>query len=116
MVQYAHTMPADTLPEIQHREDDPPQVTLVASLLGAVLGDFCVKQQLSQSLVATTSDVKLLVRAAQRGEGVPEESALSSGWRAQAVLPELLAVLAGKRSVRVASLTREDPLRIEGHD
>jgi ribonuclease D len=114
VLQYARTMPAESLPEMLHREDDPPQVTLVASLLGAVLGDLCAKKQLSQSLVATANDVKLLVRSAHRGEPPPDDCALAHGWRATAVLPELQAVLAGKRSLRVADLGRDDPLEVSG--
>jgi ribonuclease D len=113
VVQYARTMPAEHLPEVLTREDDPPQVTLVANLLGAVLGDLCAKMQLSQALAATATDIKLLVRAAQRGEPPPDESALNTGWRSRAVLPELQAVLSGKRRVSITSLTREDPLTYE---
>jgi ribonuclease D len=112
VVQYARTMPAESLPEVQAREDDPPPVTLTANLLGAVLGDLCVKMQLSQGLVATANDVKLLVRAAARGEPPPPECVLADGWRSRAVLPELQAVLEGKRCVRVADLRRDDPLEV----
>ncbi len=106
-------LPNENLPDVLYREDDPPQLTLVANLLGAVLGDFCAKMQLSQALVATGNDIKLIVRAASRGEPIPAECELSQGWRAEAVLPELLAVLNGQRSIRVESLAREAPLRVE---
>src|SRR5262249_14893449 len=106
--------PAEHLPDVLRREEDPPQVTLVSSLLGAVLGDLCVKMQLTQGLAATANDMKLLVRAVQRNEPVPVESALARGWRAQAILPELLAIIEGRRAVRVESLQRDDPLRFEG--
>lgn len=114
VVQYARTMPAESLPEVHQREDDAPPITLVANLLSAVLGDFCAKHQLSQALVATANDVKLLVRAASRGEPPPTESVLASGWRSKAVLPELLAILAGQRTIRVADMKRDDPLEIGG--
>jgi ribonuclease D len=112
-IQQASALPAEKLPEVQYREDDPAQLTLVASLLGAVLGDFCAKMRLSQGLVATGNDIKLVVRAVHRGEPVPPESDLAQGWRSKVVLPELMAVLNGRRRIRVESLDREAPLHIE---
>ena len=40
---------------------------------------------------------------------LPEDSQLTHGWRAGHVLPELLAVLEGKRAVFVRSATAEAP-------
>lgn len=114
VVQRVRAAPPDSLPEIQFREDDSPPVALVATLLGAVLHNECARLHLSPPLVATTSDVKLLVRAHHRGEAPPEDCGLAHGWRAAAVLPELLAVLDGRRRVRIDDLRRADPLCIEG--
>jgi ribonuclease D len=113
VIRHVATIPTENLPDVMYREDDPPHLTLVANLLGAVLGDLCAKMQLSQPLVATGNDIKLLVRAASRGEPVPAECELAQGWRSEAVLPELLAVLNGKRRIRVESLTRDAPLEVE---
>jgi hypothetical protein len=49
------------------------------------------------------------VRARLGGEELPGDSLLTQGWRSQHVLPELLAVLDGKRAIFVSDLKRETP-------
>ncbi len=111
-VQRGREVPQDQWPTLQERDNDPPQVGLVTNLLLAVLGDLCARQSLTQGLAATTTDVKLLVRARyQRGEP-PPESALTRGWRARAILPDLLAVLDGRQSVRVANVRAAAPFAL----
>src|SRR5262249_28328917 len=82
-------------------------------VLQAVLGDYCARQELAPSLVATSSDVKLLVRARLQGAAPPAESLLTQGWRARHVLPELLAVLEGRRSLRIADVRAESPFDVD---
>jgi ribonuclease D len=64
--------------------------------------------------VTTNADVKLLVRARFARAELPEESALTRGWRAKAILPTLLAVLDGRQAVRVADLRSATPLGVIG--
>jgi ribonuclease D len=109
----ARALPAADLPEPADRDQDPPQVGLVTNVLTAVLGDFCVRNRLAPNLVASTADVKLLVRARLAGEGLPERSVLTRGWRAGHVLPTMLAVLDGRRSVRIADVAAEAPFTVE---
>jgi ribonuclease D len=111
-VQRGREAPPEEWPTLQERDNDPPQVGLVTSLLMAVLGDLCARQSLTPGLVATTSDVKLLVRAHWQGKGPPAESGLTHGWRAQAVLPALLAVLDGRQAVRVANVRAAAPFAL----
>ena len=47
-------------------------------------------------------------------EPPPPDSALTSGWRKDHVLPVLLEVLAGRRALRVKSLNGDAPLEY-GH-
>src|SRR5262249_8192007 len=61
-------------------------------------------------LVASGQDVKSLVRARHAGRPLPDDTPLTRGWRAEHVLPDLLAVLDGRRSVRVADLGAAAPL------
>ena len=65
------------------------------------------------SLVASTHDVKLLVRARMQKQPLPEESLLTQGWRAEHVLPVLLAVLDGRRAVRIGKLNSEAPFAFD---
>jgi ribonuclease D len=112
-VERARALPQDQWPRAAEREQDPPQVSLVANVLQAVLGDLCVRRELAPGLVATSSDVKLLVRARMQGAPLPAESLLTHGWRAAHVLPEMLAVLEGRRSLRVANVRAESPFVVE---
>lgn len=113
VVREARALPQDQWPVSVPRENDPPQLALVAGLLTAVLGDFCARSLLAPGLVCTTADVRQLVRCEMTGDSLPAGSALASGWRAAAVLPELRAVLRGQRAIRVAALDREAPFAVD---
>jgi ribonuclease D len=113
VVEQARALPLEECPALADREQDPPQVQWVASVLTAVLGDLCARRRLATNLVATTSDIKLLVRARQQGGPPLGESLLTHGWRAAHVLPELLAVLEGRRSLRVADLAADSPFAFD---
>jgi ribonuclease D len=109
----ARALPPEECPDPADREQDPPQVGLVTNVLTAVLGDFCARNRLAPNLVASTADVKLLVRARQAGAELPDRSLLTRGWRAEHVLPALVAVLDGRRLVRVADVRAEAPFALE---
>jgi ribonuclease D len=112
VVQEARALPLEECPTPAGREQDPPQVALVGHVLNAVLGDLCARQRLAPSLVTTSADVKGLVRARLSGEPLPETT-LTRGWRAAHVLPELLAVLDGRRLLRIANVRAEAPFGYE---
>lgn len=112
-VQAARALPASEYPEPADRDQDPAQVGLVTNVLTAVLGDFCARNRLAPNLVASTADVKLLVRARLAREGLPPRSALTRGWRSEHVLPVIQAVLEGRRSVRVADVAADAPFAFE---
>jgi len=112
-VRRAMSIPPDQCPEPDEREHDPPHVILLTSLLGVVLSDWCARQELSPSIVATTHDLKALVRASQPDGQLPENYPLARGWRGAFVLPELRAFLDGNRALRVEDPTRRYPIRID---
>jgi ribonuclease D len=112
VVEKAGATPLEQCPTQADREQDPPQVQLVAGVMNAVLGDLCVRQRLAPTLVATSQDIKLLVRSKYHKIPLSSESLLAQGWRAAHILPELLAVLEGRRSLRIANLRAENPLDI----
>jgi ribonuclease D len=109
----ARALPPSECPEPADRDQDPAQVGLVTNVLTAVLGDFCARNQLAPNLVASTTDVKLLVRARLAGEELPARSLLTRGWRSEHVLPGLQAILEGRRLVRVADITADAPFAFE---
>ncbi len=109
VVARARALPTEQCPAAVEREQDPPQVGLVTNVLLAVLADWCSRNRLAPNLVASSNDVRLLVRARLQKQPLPEESLLTRGWRARHVLPELLAVLDGRRGLRIADVTSETP-------
>lgn len=113
VIEQARAIPHEECPAVAERENDPPQLGLVANVVGAVLGDYCARHSLAANLVASNQDVKLLVRARTQNAPLPPETALTRGWRAQHVLPELLAVLDGERSVKIGNLRADAPLALE---
>ena len=113
VVNRARSLSLEECPAIAERDQDPPQVQLITNVLTAVLGDFCARNQLAANLVAATQDVKLLVRSRLLGLPLPTASILCQGWRSRHVLPELLAVLDGRCSIRIANVATEAPLVIE---
>jgi ribonuclease D len=110
VVQRGREVSLENCPSPAERDLDPPQVGWIANVMNAVLADFCIREGLASNLVASTQDLKQLVRARLLGMGPPEESFLTQGWRAQFVLPHLQAVLEGKRSIRIANAQADAPL------
>lgn len=112
-VRNAQSMPPNQWPDAIEREQDPPQAALLTNVLQAVLGNLCARQQITPNLVANQQDVRHLVRARLRGLPPPPESGLTHGWRARHLLPELVAVLDGRRSLRIADCLAEAPIVVE---
>ena len=112
VVARARALPPELCPQATEREQDPPQVGLVANILTAVLADWAARNGVAPGLAATSNDVKLLVRARLHGQELPEESLLTRGWRAAHVLPEVLAVLDGKRSLRIVNVASATPFAL----
>ncbi len=111
-VEQGRSLPIEQCPKVAEREQDPPQVTMTANVLGAVLGDLCARRQLAPNLVASGQDVKLLVRSRFQRSPLPDESLLTRGWRGEHILPDLLAVLDGRRAVRIADVRAEAPFEL----
>jgi ribonuclease D len=109
VVERARALPPEHLPHVTEREQDPPQVALVVSVLMAALGDFGARNQLAPNLAATTQDIKLLVRARLQGDPPPHESLLTHGWRAVHVLPHLEALLDGRRALHIRDVHADAP-------
>lgn len=108
-VERARNLPLEQCPALAEREQDPPQVGLASSVLLAVLGDLCARKRLAQGLVASSADIKQLVRAHLQGDPYQADTVLVQGWRREHVLPELLAVLQGRCSLRIADLNADAP-------
>lgn len=110
VVERARHLPLECCPEMAEREQDPPQLGLVIHILTAVLGDLCARKRLATNLVATNNDLKLLARAQLQGTALPADSLLAQGWRAAHILPELQAILKGRRRLRIRDMHSQAPL------
>lgn len=109
----ARKLPVDQMPCVEEREQDPPQVGLIVNLLGAILNGFCAREKLAIGLTATVSDLKELVRSKMQKEPIPPTNLLMVGWRQDFVLPMLLEVLEGQRTVRITDLQADSPFTLE---
>jgi ribonuclease D len=114
-IEQARSLPLERCPVPAEREQDPPQVALVVNILSAVVADFAARHQLAPNLVASSQDLKLLVRCRLSGKPFPDESILARGWRKSHVLPELLPVLRGERGIRIADILSESPFAFFDH-
>jgi ribonuclease D len=115
-VRRAKALPPESFPELEQRESDPAHVVLLGNLLGVVLADLCSRKRIAANLVASGSDLKAVVRARAAGQPLPDVP-LTRGWRAVAILAELLAILDGRHALRIvrpASTAPLDYLPIDG--
>ncbi|VTT98525.1 ribonuclease d : Ribonuclease D OS=Planctomyces limnophilus (strain ATCC 43296 / DSM 3776 / IFAM 1008 / 290) GN=Plim_0672 PE=4 SV=1: DNA_pol_A_exo1: HRDC [Gemmataceae bacterium] len=108
-VRRARELPLEDCPEPELRDNDPPHVTLLGSLLGVVLNDWCTRNKLAANLVASGSDLRAVVRSRVFGEPVPDVP-LTRGWRETAVLSELQRILNGETAIRVENPRAAAPL------
>ncbi len=112
-IRKAKALPLSECPEPDERENDAPHVSLLSNLLSVVLAEWCARNKIAQSIVATASDLKRLVRARQNpGSPGSSPSSLANGWRQRAILPELEAFLDGKRSIVVENPASPYPLKL----
>jgi len=89
---------------VQERDPEPsaptdgPQIALCEALVRAR----ALEAGLAYELIAARADLASIVLRARLGKAVPEVRTLS-GWRLELVGEELLALLRGERTVRVAA-------------
>ncbi|MBP3955281.1 ribonuclease D [Gemmata sp. G18] len=110
-IKRAKALPPDQCPEPEARDNDTSNIVLLGNLLNVVLADFAGRNRLAANLVSSGSDLKAIVRHRAAGEPLPDV-ALCRGWRAKAVLPELLAILSGDTAIRVANPNAAEPLEL----
>jgi ribonuclease D len=110
-IRRAKSLPLGECPEPEARDNDPPNVALMASLLNVVLNDYCGRNRLASNLVASNSDLKAVARSRAFAADLPDVP-LCRGWRSRSVLPELLALLSGETAIRVADPRASDPLEL----
>lgn len=108
-VERARALPMNDCPAAAEREQDPPQVQWLTSLLAAVHGQLCMEMRLAPNLVCTAQDLRWLVRVSTNKPPAGEPSLLNEGWRREHIRPALEAVLRGEKLVKVARLRGDTP-------
>jgi ribonuclease D len=112
-VRKALALPVSEYPAAAERENDLPHVSTLAALLGVVLAELCGRLRLAPNLVATSADLKAVVRARQPGGRPPADTQLAHGWRASAIRPHLEAVLDGAAVLRVTDPASPNPVTVQ---
>ncbi|NQT16866.1 MAG: HRDC domain-containing protein [Planctomycetes bacterium] len=105
-------LPKQQWPTKEFRERTP-RLAVLGQLLFSALGSVCRHAELAPALVGSPSDVRELVayRTGQARNDRPPR--LAQGWRAEVVGNLFEDLLAGKKSIRIADPTSEDPLRFD---
>ena len=104
-------VPEAELPELKRR-DDPPQVAILAQLAAILVSSLAVEHQVDPALLATTADLQEFIRG-HLGLSNEKSSPLMEGWRGDVLGLGLVALLEGKRIVRVGDVRSPSPLSIE---
>lgn len=95
--------------------EPPPQLNLLGQFLMPALTSICRRAEVAASMVGTATDVRELIAYRYGFGGVdPDETpALLKGWRAELVGNLLDDLLSGKKSIRIANASHEDPLAFD---
>jgi ribonuclease D len=98
--------------------EPPSQLNLLGQYLTPALTSICRRAEVAASMVGTASDVRELIayRYGFGGADPEETPVLLQGWRAQLVGNLLDDLLAGKKSIRIADPSHEDPLAFDDVD
>ena len=104
-------LPESECPHTEHREM-PNQLNLLGQFLSSALSSICRSAQIAPSIVGTAGDVRDLI-AFRLGYGGAEPPALARGWRAEVVGQLIDDLLSGRKSIRIADPTSDDPLVFE---
>jgi ribonuclease D len=116
VIQQALALPAAACPAPTPRIHETTEVVAVSQLLQIVLHEWCARHQVASTLAATAADLKAFAYYQLTRRPAPELP-LFRGWRAQVLLPELQAVLEGRRWVAVnPHRSRGFPLQIIAWD
>jgi ribonuclease D len=115
-IQRALALPLAACPTPTPRIHETAEVVAVSQLLQIVLHEWCARKQVASNLAATLTDLKALAYYHLTRREAPEIP-LFRGWRAEALLPELQAVLEGRRWIAVnPNRTRGFPLQVGSWD
>lgn len=113
VVKDALTIPETDWPKSKPHDVETPWESALLALSTAVIRSYCLDHELAYSLVATQRSIKELIRHRTQGKPAGEgDVELLCGWRRETVGAMLDDVLAGRRTVRVASVNGEPTVHV----
>lgn len=112
-VERGRMVPLDDCPTAAERDDDPPQVGLAVNLLATQLAYLAQHNQVAGNLIATTSDLKMVVRSRMRQTELAVSSLLTQGWRREHFWPHMEAMLDGRVALRMGDLGKDVPVELQ---
>lgn len=113
IVDEAKRLPEEQLPRLPARVDDLPGASMLIGILTAALAYTCNQAKVAQSMVATTGDLKDLVRWFLEGRSPSDLPVLLQSWRAEVCGELLIDVLDGRKKLRVSDPSSSVPIAIE---
>ena len=112
VIETAKSQPAKDHPDLA-TEGDTNEEEVLLSVLSAVLRDYCNRNQISYSLLASKDDLRQIVRRRTRADEPNGNIHLCSGWRGKALGSLLEDVLSGQKALRVEGSDRKFRLRLD---
>lgn len=113
IIQEAISVPDSNLPRLPERVDDLTGGSMLIGIMSAVLAHACVHSKVAQGMVASTSDIKDLVRWHLDGKPAGMVPTLMKSWRADVCGNLMIDVLEGRKSLRVTDPSSDVPVTIE---
>lgn len=115
VIKAAKAIPDADLPQRIHtdRQDHSQDDHVIGKLLSLALANRCSEMEVAQSILATSADLRELVRWSLNGRSPQRLPKLMIGWRAEVCGELLTDVLDGKIAIRVADPNSDHPLIFE---
>lgn len=115
VIRRAKEIPEDQLPARirTDRQDNSQDDHVIGKLLALALANRCSELEIAQSILATSADLRELVRWSLSGRDPKSLPKLMVGWRSEVCGQLLTDVMDGKISIRVAHPESDHPLVFE---
>lgn len=97
-VRKAAELPEEKLPKKEKRDPDPGENAWVVQLFSATLGSLCKQHSVTQSLAATQTDLRQLLKSFSQRKTTGDRGLLH-GWRREMFLPTLLGLWRGEQAM-----------------
>lgn len=112
IIEAAKALPKDQWPELPNKEDAPQEDVLI-DLLGAILKNWCLENDMSYGLLCKKQWLRDLVRTRTRDDSTDTDIPLMQGWRKACVGNLISRIITGHASVKVDTVDKLPKIVIE---